>query len=268
MKKFLILLATTVGTTAFASDFYVKEITSVGVGKDEAVAVTEIVKNSVPENGEHQVVGESSKAQYILSGKIMKLGSAYLMTLEKLQGSKVVFTNQLRADKLEDLDNVAARLTRAVISEKAAKDDTRVMEVNENDKLVGTKRRDTVKRWEVALGAASLGNSNDNNTEFNFLLGYEWEIPTSNASVKLFMMAPFILVTLQLQGTRFFGDSDSSPLLTVNFGYGAGSVKTDNIITTVSSTVSGFIAGVGAGYRFFRTSTINVETLDPLRLFI
>lgn len=241
----------------WADTFYVTEGAGVGVPKEEVQTLNELVRTAVGSIDGHQPSNDPNQANYSLKPKLLKLGNSYTVTLEKSKKDKVVFSSSLKADRIEDLDTVTQRLVRAVIDEKNPVSDVRITEVTSNDKTLGSTRRDAVKRWMLGFGPAGTANMNQSSNLVLLSVGYEWEIPSSDASIKILWEGVSGFSYLAFNGSYFLNNKDTSPFIHALVGYGGA--KTESSGSKASENVNGFALGGGAGFRFFRTSSINME---------
>lgn len=252
-----IIFASVFSENLFADTYFVQEASVVGATKEEGQSATELVKIAVAETGKNQVATEAKTANFTLRPKLVKLGSAMTFALEKVKGDSVIFSSQMKVQRIEELDVVANRLTRSVVEERVAKNDTRVEEVTEAESTKGSLRRETLNRWYFGFGPAKGENVNKTDTLTNFIVGYSWEIPSSSAIVKInWDFASDRFNILSLSGNYYFRDTDVSPF--VGGGLGYGSAITDSTLFNSKST-SGFFASAYGGLQFFRTSKINID---------
>jgi hypothetical protein len=241
-----------------ADNYYVRELKSPGVAKDDVATITELIKNAVESTGNH-VVDTENGAKYALRSKILKLGGAYILTVDKVRDSKTQFSTQLKAEHFEELDNVVSRVIRSVIKEVAIVDNGTVHDVTENEAIQGTRRKDTVNRWYIGMGPGTVSHVNSTRTLFDFSLGYFFEIDPEWALKIIYDGTGSNFSYLALGTNYYFTDKRSSPMATMHLGYGSASIDTDSWFH--SDTISGFVVGGGVGYQFFRTSKVNLELL-------
>lgn len=255
----LVLLTLCLGVAAKADSYFVADTILAGVSKEDGSAITELVKSTLRDSNENKIADKPSDAKYILKPRLLKLGAAYVLTIEKIEDGKTKFSSQMKAEKIEEMDNVVGRLVRSVITEVPVKGDARVADVTDNESVKGLQRRETVKRFYIGLGPGGSGKTMSVGTQFNWALGYYWEI-NPIAAVKVFYDGTSDRFNyLGLGGNYYFSDHDSSPLVTGELGY--GSAYRRSVDLAISESTNGFVLGGGVGYQLFRTSKVNLELL-------
>ncbi|MEZ4751847.1 MAG: hypothetical protein R3B54_14810 [Bdellovibrionota bacterium] len=160
MRKLLVLWALTqFNMASYGATFFVESAGNSHVSDSDASTVTQLIKASVGELG-HDVVVERSTADFVLLPKLIPLGSAYIVNLEKWKGNKRLYSSKMKSTQMENMDEVVRRLTRAVIAEVSASGDVRVGEVTQHESDEGQRRRPARQVRYFALGPAGFGNLN------------------------------------------------------------------------------------------------------------
>lgn len=247
------------GASARADSYYVEDPAITGGYQDEATAFYELIRVAVMRQGSNQVIEEPEKADYILRPKLLKLGSAFSVAIEKREDGRTVFASHHKANSIENLDEVTARLVRAVIDEVPLKDDVRVGDVTEEEVDKGVRRKGVVNRTYVGFGPSFVSDNIDPDAGvlLSLSFGYGWDLNT--ALLKFFAdfvfagEAPASVGGGGLEGQYFFSDRSNTPFVGARAGYGYG------IPTSDSPTGFGFIGGVTAGYSMFRAAKVNLE---------
>jgi hypothetical protein len=260
-NRFLLTLTAAllgVSATAWADQIYVAPASGSGVTADDLATATELVQSSVPEVGKHSIVHQASQADFVLQPRLVRLGWAYLMTLSKVRNGETVFSTQLKAERMDELDKVAKRLARAVLDDKNAKANPRVGEITDQEAKDGAQRRPVHKAFYVGMGGASLRNLNTTGLGYSLSTAYTFDL--NAVRLKLFgegdVNGNAFFVNGGIGGNYYFGVEDVAPYLAVDFGGGAA--KIDRGLLD-GETVGGFILGVGTGIEFFRTSSANLD---------
>ena len=241
--------------SAFSDTYFVQETATGALSKEDASTTTELIRSTINETGSHQTVGNAASAQYVLEPKLLKLGNSYIMPLQKQKAGKVVFSSQLKAKSIDELDGIVARLVRAVIDEVPVKADVRVNDVTETEAVSGTRRKEAQKHWYFGFGPYGSNNLGDNGVLYDLDIAYAWDV--NSFSIKIFWDGAFpgsnsgsnAFSDLGLGLNYFMKDTDMTPILEGDLGYGG------------ANSTSGFVGGVGFGWEFFRTSSINFEIL-------
>lgn len=260
MSKSVIVLSVIFATTVYGATFNVQKAQMVGIDSEDSQTITELIKSSIKEDGKNEVV--ASGGNFTLTTKVMKLGSAYVVTMEKRHGDKAVFSTQMKAARFEEMDNVVNRLVHAVINEVAVNKDVTVKDVTETESITGVRRKETVNRWYIGLGPAAGMNTDGKGALFNLAFGYFFEIDPSWALKVAYDATGSSMGYLALGANHYFSNRDRSPMVMAEAGYGvAYSQRQPTSSYYITESVSGFVLGFGYGYQFFRTSKVNLEIL-------
>jgi len=261
---FLTLLLTTAPSQA--QTVFVRPLTGTGIAADELQSVNELVVMGVRAAGA-QTVAQENKAEATIEGKLVKLGTAYVLSLSKVRSGQVVFTEQARAQSIEDMDTVANRLTRAVVRETKFAGEARVTEVTDDEVQRSVKRRQATKQWMFSVGPAlNFSNLNASESGVAWGLGFFWGVdPKFDLSLVWRWAtsrdkddeARFSDFSIGL--TYLFTEASFSPYVFGEFGYGGAAPHRPLTQSNVGDDASGFVGALGAGVKFFRTSTVNLS---------
>jgi hypothetical protein len=256
--SFLVLGFSSFGFADAQTTVYVSTVTASG-GAVEGEAVHDLLEASIGEMNEYRISTDQKVAKITVKAKVVKLGNALMVTVEKIDGGQVKFTSQLKAAQPDELDVVCRRLARAVMMEKAPSAEDNVHEVTKAETVSGTNRKEVVGRWIFGFGPTELYNLNNGSTaEFGGIIGYTWEFAEPSVMLKLFFDGTGGFSTVGIGADYFFSQSATSLFGGLDMGYGGAQVQgnTSNLTTT---SVSGFSGGADFGFAFFRTSRVNVE---------
>lgn len=259
-KKWLFfLIAGFIGMSAYADSYFIKKPhKTVGLSKDESDTIDELISAALESQGQ-QLVDNESSANFSLHLKYIKLGKSVVINADKWQAGKLDYSTQMKAEKLEELDNVTSRIVRALIHDGGSAQEAKVSDVTENEAMRGTRRKDTVNRWYFGMGPAWVDKVNNTRSNFNFGLGYYFEIDPEWALKIVYDGTAASFNYLALGANYYFNDHKQSPIVTAELGY--GTAWADDSTSFLGETTSGWVLGAGAGYQFFRTSKVNLEIL-------
>jgi hypothetical protein len=250
------LLGFFISISAIADTFYVEGANS--SFDDEKATAVELIQSAVAELG-HKVVDDPAKAEFTLRPRLMRLGSAYILKLEKRKAGVAVFSSQLKAQQLEELDRVAKRLTRSVIKNSPADDDARVGEITNEEATQGVQRRPAVGGVHFALGPVFLANSGTSGVGYGFTLGKSWDLNNALILIRadVFGQGSAFAADLGLAGHYFLLDTKYAPFVGGEFGFGGIRQNTGTLFS--DDFHLGFFLGPIAGVQLFRTSTVQLE---------
>ncbi len=261
----LALLIVLFAANAQADSVFVQTAQAEGEEASLRGTVQELVKAAVSEQSGYSLASTAEGADLVLRPRILKLGSAYILTIDKIKADKVLFTSKMRASNAEDLDTVSSRVVRSVLKEVRAESNAQVDDITEDEVSRGTRRHIATRQWEIGFGPAWGTNLNTEKSGLVFHLGFvwgvdpQWDLDLSfratgidgkNSSSAYF--SEFMI------GTNYhFNKDKNAPFITAGLGRATAGVS-DSAIILNDDTANGWAARVGAGMKFFRTSTVNL----------
>jgi hypothetical protein len=248
---------------AAADTIYVAPATGSGVNQSDLATTTDLIKTSVNHNGSHQIVNQADQADFTLQPNLLNLGSAYVLQLSKIKSDGApVFSTQLKAERLDELDKVADRVTHAVLAGKAASQDTQVGEITNQEAHDGTQRRPARNEWYAGFGGSGLSGLNVSGLGYSLGLARAWDLNTALLKI-MFEDAGLdssFLMSTNLGGQYFLSNSDLAPYLGADFGFGAAKAEGGGGFFS-GQTVGGFDVGGEAGAELLRTAAINLDLM-------
>ncbi len=256
--RVLILLALVCCALTFADSYYVEDTTGTGLSSEDAIAVQHFVRNAVTEAG-HQAVMEKEKSQFQLRPKLIRLGRSYILTVEKRTSSALVYSTQMKAAQIEELDDVASRVTRACLKGVPARGDEKVGDVTEDEETRGMRRRPAKRGTFVAFGPAAFSHLNATGLGFYGAGAYAWDVNRMmvRLRVELAVNGGAIFTDFGLGASYFLSDRSFAPFVGLDLGFGFSRIDQGAFLT--NETISGFILGPTAGFHVLRTHAINLE---------
>ena len=257
--KFLAWIAFFIATPAFADRVYVEATRGVGVDAELEATTTELIRSTVTEDSDHDLVNNSSEAEDILRPKLMRLGATLMLIIEKTRGGKIVFSSQLKAAHEDELDLIAQKLTRAVLAEKKPIAKEKVSEVTETQTEEGLHRRSTRRGYSLGLGPTLLNNLNVSGIGLKFNGGIFWDLNIAMLSIltDLSWRDDAILLSVGLGAKYFITETWAAPYVGGEFGVGASRIGHTALLS--GSYSAGFAGALVAGVHLFRTSSVNFE---------
>ncbi len=252
-----------------ASKIYVEEVRGISVAEADAATVTELIKTSFVEELGHSIVNSVDDADFSVSGRLMKLGESYTLTLIKAKGSSEVFRSSLKATQLSDMDVVVKRLVRAISEENTADENASVKDVTQDEQQNSRRRKEVLSQFTFAVGPAATTNMNVKgstilwNIGYNFELDYKWDmhLDVDWLSTMKHSENDAYFYGLNFGANYYLTTKNMSPFIEGHFGYGTASASTgcsgSSLICSSKDSASGWMIGTGIGFRFFRTSQSN-----------
>ncbi len=268
MKTTLSILSLLLCFNASADTFYVTPVKGDAILDSDKTAVQELIRSSIPK-GKHSAVDNSKQADWVLNGNLLKLGDSYILTLEKKSNKgKPSFSEKMKSTTMSNMDTVAQRLTTAVIDERTLEQTADVTNITENEKTQHTNRIEVTRQWILGIGPSWTSNLNSEGTGgFTLLIGYEWGLdPDFSIDLSYIGSAgrggdESNFSDFSLGGTYYFSRTKFSPFVTARMGYGSSDINDGcSIFCSSVNESSGWSGSVAAGYKFFRTSSVNVSS--------
>ena len=260
----LIVLAIAVGTlpTARADRFYVDATTGAGVSEAELATINEMVRSTVGSMGSHELTEIRKRAEFILRPKLNRLGTAYLLSMEEINRvtGKIVFSSQLKATRVEELDLIAGRLTRAVVEKVNALDEAhRIDEVTSEEAETTPKRRMARNAVFFSFGPGVLGGMGADGLAYSLAGGYAWDFNRAMIRLGADFAAKSNAFTLAgLLGAQFYLSlGEIAPYLGADFGGGLSKGLGSDLFSGPFG--AGFWLTGGVGVTFFRTSEVSLD---------
>jgi hypothetical protein len=258
LTSIALLAPALVASPSWASSIFVAPATGSGVYPDDLATATELVQASIPEVSSNEVVKQASDADFVLQPRLIRLGQAYVMTLSKMKNGETIYSTKLKAEKIDELDRVAKRLTRSVLESKSAGSQQLVGEITDEEAHQGTQRRPVRQAFYLGFGGASLHNLNTTGLGYSAGAAYTWDLNTLR--LKLFgegdVNGAAFFVDGGIGGNYYLSREDVAPYLSADFGGGAA--KVDQGLLD-GQTIGGFVFGVGTGVELLRTSSVNLD---------
>lgn len=267
VKTLLILLF--FSPLALADVYFVENSKATGVADSDRAAVDQLIRSSVTGTGRDSVTEDRANAEFTLTPVLLKLGGAYVLTLEKRDKSnKVVYSQKMKAASMEDMDTVASRLTESVIRQTSTDDTADVTNITADEENRNTRRYKATRQWIIGLGPGWTENLRSGGGGFTFTLGYLWGLdPNFGVSlVGTFNSGPggddSRYIDFSLGGEYYFSRKKNTPFVGARFGYANADANDQCDLALFSNckndSASGWGTAFSAGYKFFRTSTVNV----------
>jgi len=239
----------------------VEPATGSGVSGSDLDTATQLIKNAISDVSSNQVVDSKDHADFRLRPNLMRLGEAYELGLQKINSDgTIVFSSQLKAEKMDELDKVATRLTRSVLNGTRATTDPRVGEVTNQEAHDGDQRRPVRREWYLGIGGASLNNLNVSGIGYSFGVAHAWDFNSGLFKIQgdFASLSGAFATSAGIGGEYFILSSDLAPYLSADFGFGAAKVEGDDGFFS-GGFYGGFDVGVGAGVEIMRTSAVNMD---------
>src|SRR5579859_1171312 len=104
MRLLLLAIALSIApVSAFADKVFVELAAGPGIAEGDLSSYFELIRTSVGQLGFDQAQ-DAAQADIVLRPKLLKLGGAYIATLDRVEKGKVTRSDQLKAARIEELD--------------------------------------------------------------------------------------------------------------------------------------------------------------------
>ncbi len=270
LKWMAAIIFGTLAAGAWADSYFVEEPKGVGTSDADRNSVAELVRIGVSQNG-HTVSAKKEDATFTLAPNLMKLGDAYVLSLQKKnKAGSVVFADKMKATEMSDMDTVASRLTRAVIEQKSLEETADVTNITRDEETLNSRRYNATRQWILGIGPGWTTNLRSGGGGFTFALGFLWGLDP-DFSLNLSWMInngrdsdDSSFSDFSIGGEYYFKRSKFSPFLGVRMGYDVAktSDSCDSSATSCKEDkASGWGGTLTGGYKLFRTSTVNAAIM-------
>ena len=267
---FVLMLSLFVGgPAAWATTVYVTPAEFRGNLGEDAATITDLLKNAVDKTKGFDDVESNAKAQITLTARVMKLGSAYLVSVKRTDGLKPAA--ELKVANMEDMHLASQRLVRTVLT--GAVEAPQVGEVTESDVHGNDRRIEATRQFQLAFGPAWTSNLRNPGPASVWSVGYLWGI---EQDYEIQLLGEF-LSSSKSKDVSFGGFSiglnylftrtRNAPFVTADFGYGWASADRgceggcSRLSSVPTDDVNGWQLGAGLGYKFFRTANVNLAVI-------
>lgn len=260
MRGLVIIFVLLFSLSAFADSFYVKKLRTSGVNAQDAEAISELILMNVTDSDQNTVVPRSPLADYVISPRVIRLNQVFIVSLKKYRKNKLVSRAKLKARTMDDMDSVIARLVKAILKNKSAKSNVKLDQVTDQEVQNTNKRIKATRQNYFGFGPAGFTNQNDKGSVLSAFAGRAWGI-NSHFDVKLtgfFAVgkdhADANFTGLLVELDYFLTPTSASLFFNGGFGYGLANARG-------GSSANGLAASLGLGFKFFRTSTVNLALI-------
>lgn len=231
--------------------------------------VFELIKAAVSGDSNYTLSSSAQGAQIQLAPKLLKLGSVYILSIDKVKGEQIVFTAKVNAASIEDLDAVSTRAVRSVLQEVKVEDSAQIDDVTEDEVTRGTRRTKVVNQFKFAFGPVWGSNLNTEKSgtmgSFVWVYGLDAQMEASmGLSLAGFDKAGESGATY-LEGIAgfnyFLNKNKHAPFLIFGLGWvsAVGSSPGVSLLDKERRDgADGFAVKLGAGFKFYRTSTFSL----------
>lgn len=240
---------------SFADKYYLSQVSGSSAEDDLKVSVFELMASGLREQNQ-EITQDKNQADYVVETQLLKLGSAYLITVQKSEGGKVILSKKMKAASAEEIDKAASRLSRVLVSQVEPANEAKIGEITQEETTKLTRRTESLDFRTYSLGAASFNNlksSQKNIPSIYFGTGYQYDV-TEQSAIRLngeiaWRQDPAwaSMWGVNIGFGYYFRNAQVAPFMAFDFGYGGA-------ICSGLSSVVGMTYGAQLGLGMFRTS--------------
>jgi hypothetical protein len=241
--------------SSFADRYYLTPVTGTSAEDDMKLSVFELL-NSGLQDEKQEVVQDKAQADFVINAQLLKLGSAYLITVQKSANGKVVMSKKMKASSAEEIDKATSRLARTLVSQTEPSNEARIGEITQEETTKLTRRTETLDYNTYSLGAATFNNlksSKKNMPSMYFGTGYQYDV-TEQSAIRLNGELAFrqdsdwaSIWGINVGYGYYFRNAQTSPFMAFDFGYGGS-------FCSGLQSIVGMSLGAQVGIGLFRTS--------------
>jgi hypothetical protein len=256
-----------------AGSVYVGSIKGISVPETDVSTVEELVRTAVAGDLHHKIIDSSNEADYSVSGKLVKLGEAYSLTLVKTKGSDEVFRATLKSSMMSDMDVVVGRLVRAIDEEVSVEKNVTVKDVTYDEENNQRRRKEVISQGIFSVGPASTSNMNVSgqatlwNLGYNYEVDFDWDMHVDFDWLTTHRRSEndAYYAALNFGLNYYLTRGNFAPFIDAHLGYGGAIASTgcasNSLLCSSKDKASGWLGGLGVGFRFFRTSKTNFAVI-------
>jgi len=263
MRNFLLSLLLW-STAALGDTVHLLSPRGVGVSAAVLESYQELLRVAVVQSGLHVVSGHD--ADLVLKGTITKVGSGFLLGLEKSGGGAEPYEDTMRVASEDELDTGTRRLVAAVLAGRPARENATVDDVTDAERDAGTNRKRTVRHAMLAFGPSWAYGLGSSDMLYDLAIGYEWE--SEHLAPRVFLEANWAPGSSDMGSLHsglgidwYLLGSRSTPYIGMDAGIGAVSrAHSDANKATDGGRMyySGFSLGADIGFAIMRTADVSM----------
>jgi hypothetical protein len=256
--KALLILTGIMVSTIFSGEIQVLPVQGAGISAELQKTAESLVRMSVTTAG---YTCDSTARPLQLKVSLVKLEQTVIVSAEKIEKGKTVFTTRLKAAAVDELDVVIGRAVSGALSGVAATENEEIGKVTQTETKDMQTRKEVQTYRVFGAGFAAYHGMPIRKINLAYELhgGYIWEVGRHFAPMATiagsFLSAEFGCDFEMLIGGRWlFSTGRNSPYAGAGFGYGLASSHKD-----IWTTISGLTGNFNAGCVLFRTSKVQAD---------
>ncbi len=268
------LVSTVLPAKAFADSFFVLPVVFKGESKEAAFQFEESVRASIPVDGRNVLVSSISNSQFQIEPRIVEFEQQYQLSLDKRQGSTIVYSKSIAVPKGQSVHEAGDWLTKQVTAVQPYSNRSEIGSLVSTGSQPPIKRSKLRSHWYFAYGPASSNGLNSDGVLVNVNIGRSWEIDRSlyrvyyNNTTGTNEDAKAGLRGIGVSAGQMLSSQSSSPFVNADLIYGATSYTFVDTAAAINGQVAGekqdvrqgFIYGAGGGMMFNRGGPLAFET--------
>jgi hypothetical protein len=246
---------------------YVAPVEGSGVTGSDTAATFELLRVAVSENEGFKAVDSADQGKIVLRSRLIRLGQSLVLSVGRFEdGKQVGETRRMKVSSIDDMDTVASRIVRAILSQRSVEDSQTVTSVTESEVQGGTRRFEGLRQRVLGFGLGSDLNLAATGMGNLFYLGYLMQLDFDFDLI--FEYQGFFArsdndAQMNIGGvgmSYYFNRDKHAPFVSGRIGYGVASAddERESFVPVSDDKASGFAYGVAVGLKFFRTSTVNM----------
>lgn len=260
MKTLIIVTTLLASFNLLAQTYFLHPLT--GKKKELLYAANQLLHASLQEKN-LTMVKKPENAIFEFKGKVINLGSATVIQMNRVRDGKIMQTTKVKITKIENLDKAIDMIVKKLVSKdskitkKTSKKVHRVGNIKKSEQDKYTNRFKSRDFKNISFGGATFVNGANTNVGYYFRYGTFWDVDSRMAIKLQFDMdisskepsAFFGMGSLGLN--YYFSDTKFSPYIGADFGYATS-------IQVGVDDKAGFAIGASIGMMMFRTASTQI----------
>lgn len=264
MTKLLSALALVFSTASvYADTFFVAPTSGDSIDDSLKTSINELISSSLMDKG-HQVTKDRDQADFEIDSQGIRVGGSVIVVMRKLSGGKTLYSERMKAQTVDEMDTVVARLVEAALSDQSVESTIKIGAISENE-MTEVERRTKSRRFSVSgIGPFKFTNLKTDLVGYHLAFGDIREV-TPQAAIRTMFEGSFrthniggsdsesaYLASFNIGGIYYFKSTRTSPYLAGSFGYGGA-------YSSGTESSWGLTGGAELGVAWFRTASSQLQ---------
>ena len=250
-------------TSVYADTFYVAPTSGDSIDDSLKTSINELISSSLIDKG-HRTTKDREQADFEIDSQGIRVGSSVIVVLRKISAGKTLYSDRMKAQTVDEMDTVVARLVEAALSDQAVESTIKIGAISDSE-MTEVERRTKTRRFSVSgIGPFKFANLKTDLVGYHLAFGDIREV-TPQAAIRTMFEGSFrthniggsdsesaYLASFNIGGIYYFKSTRTSPYLSGSFGYGGA-------YSSGTESSWGLTVGAELGVAWFRTASSQLQ---------